>query len=132
MALACQPSLAQTTAETALPTERVRLAINGRPYTLDVDPRTTLLDLLGEHLGLTGSKKGCDQGQCGACTVLVDRQRINSCLALAVMHDGDEITTIEGLAPAGGLHPMQARSSAMTDCNAGPTSQSDLPSLEPV
>ena len=105
--LACRPALAETTAETALPTERVRLAINGRPYTLDVDPCTTLLDLLREHLGLTGSKKGCDQGQCGACTVLVNGQRINSCLALAVMHDGDEITTIEGLAPAGGLHPMQ-------------------------
>jgi xanthine dehydrogenase YagT iron-sulfur-binding subunit len=105
--LACGPALAETTAETALPTERVRLAINGRPYTLDVDPRTTLLDLLREHLGLTGSKKGCDQGQCGACTVIVNGQRINSCLALAVMHDGDEITTIEGLAPAGGLHPMQ-------------------------
>jgi xanthine dehydrogenase YagT iron-sulfur-binding subunit len=108
LVLACQPAPAQTTAEAALPTERVRLTINGRRYALDLDPRTTLLDMLREHLGLTGSKKGCDQGQCGACTVLVNRQRINSCLALAVMHDGDEITTIEGLAPEDALHPMQA------------------------
>jgi xanthine dehydrogenase YagT iron-sulfur-binding subunit len=108
LVVACGPALAQTTAEAALPSERVRLTINGRQYALDVDPRTTLLDALREHLGLTGSKKGCDQGQCGACTVLVNGQRINSCLALAVMHDGDEITTIEGLAPVGALHPMQA------------------------
>jgi xanthine dehydrogenase YagT iron-sulfur-binding subunit len=67
-----------------------------------------LLDALREHLGLTGSKKGCDQGQCGACTILVNGQRINGCLALAVMHDGDEITTIEGLGSEGALHPMQA------------------------
>src|SRR5947207_9117064 len=86
----------------------VRLKINGRDYALDVDPRTTLLDLLREQLQLTGSKKGCDHGQCGACTVLVNGRRINSCLTLAVMHDGDEITTIEGLANGEELHPVQA------------------------
>jgi xanthine dehydrogenase YagT iron-sulfur-binding subunit len=106
--LASSPALAET-AETPLgQSERVRLTINGRPYALDLDPRTTLLDALREHLGLTSSKKGCDQGQCGACTIIVNGQRINSCLALAVMHDGDEITTIEGLAEEGALHPMQA------------------------
>jgi xanthine dehydrogenase YagT iron-sulfur-binding subunit len=86
----------------------VGLQINGRAHTLTLDPRTTLLDALREHLGLTGTKKGCDQGQCGACTVIVNGQRINSCLTLAVMHAGDEITTIEGLANDDGLHPMQA------------------------
>ena len=86
----------------------VGLHVNGRPHTLTLDPRTTLLDTLREHLGLTGSKKGCDQGQCGACTVIVNGQRIDSCLTLAVMHDGDEVTTIEGLASDRGLHPMQA------------------------
>ena len=89
-------------------TERVQLTINGGRYVLDLDPRTTLLDALREHLRLTGSKKGCDQGQCGACTILVNGRRINGCLALAVMHDGDEITTIEGLASGDALHPMQA------------------------
>jgi xanthine dehydrogenase YagT iron-sulfur-binding subunit len=84
------------------------LQINGRPRVLTVDPRTTLLDALREHLALTGTKKGCDQGQCGACTVFVNGQRINSCLTLAVMHADDEITTIEGLADGGDLHPMQA------------------------
>ncbi|MBB3145889.1 xanthine dehydrogenase YagT iron-sulfur-binding subunit [Phyllobacterium trifolii] len=84
------------------------LNINLRNYSVGVDPRTTLLDVLRNHLGLTGSKKGCDHGQCGACTVLVDGQRINSCLTLAVMHDGDVITTIEGLAKGTDLHPMQA------------------------
>jgi xanthine dehydrogenase YagT iron-sulfur-binding subunit len=82
--------------------------VNGRAQTLTLDPRTTLLDALREHLRLTGSKKGCDQGQCGACTVIVNGQRINSCLTLAVMHDGDEVITIEGLATDHGLHPMQA------------------------
>jgi xanthine dehydrogenase YagT iron-sulfur-binding subunit len=86
----------------------VEIQVNGRPHTLTVDPRTTLLDALREHLGLTGTKKGCDQGQCGACTTIVNGQRINSCLTLAVMHAGDEITTIEGLANDDGLHPMQA------------------------
>jgi xanthine dehydrogenase YagT iron-sulfur-binding subunit len=107
--LAASPALAEATAEVeALPSETVRLTVNGRRHALDLDPRTTLLDALREHLALTGSKKGCDQGQCGACTVIVNGQRINSCLALAVMHDGDEITTIEGLAEEGALHPMQA------------------------
>jgi xanthine dehydrogenase YagT iron-sulfur-binding subunit len=94
--------------EITLTNKNVRLTVNGRQYALDLDPRTTLLDALREHLGLTGTKKGCDQGQCGACTVIVNGERINSCLALAVMHDGDEITTIEGLAEDGDLHPMQA------------------------
>ncbi len=84
------------------------LTINGRPEQLTVDPRTTLLDLLRENLHLTGTKKGCDHGQCGACTVLVNGRRINSCLSFAVMHDGDKITTIEGLATGAQLHPMQA------------------------
>ena len=87
---------------------KVNLNINGKSYALDVDPRVTLLDALRERLQLTGSKKGCDHGQCGACTVLVNGRRINSCLTLAVMHEGDEITTIEGLANGEELHPMQA------------------------
>jgi xanthine dehydrogenase YagT iron-sulfur-binding subunit len=81
--------------------------VNGRHQTLTLDLRTTLLDALREHLALTGTKKGCDQGQCGACTVIVNGQRINSCLTLAVMHADDEITTIEGLANGDDLHPMQ-------------------------
>jgi xanthine dehydrogenase YagT iron-sulfur-binding subunit len=88
--------------------EHVWFRINGRAYALDLDPRTTLLDAMREHLALTGTKKGCDQGQCGACTVIVNGQRINSCLTLAVMHADDEITTIEGLANGDDLHPMQA------------------------
>ena len=85
----------------------VSLTINGRLYALALDPRTTLLDLLREHLDLTGTKKGCDQGQCGACTVLIDGRRANSCLTFAAMHDGAQITTIEGLATNGKLHPLQ-------------------------
>jgi xanthine dehydrogenase YagT iron-sulfur-binding subunit len=109
LALAAPPSLQDAAAQEApSPSEHVRLTINGRRYAVDLDPRTTLLDALREHFGLTGSKKGCDQGQCGACTIIVNGQRINSCLALAVMHDGDEITTIEGLAEEGALDPMQA------------------------
>jgi xanthine dehydrogenase YagT iron-sulfur-binding subunit len=88
--------------------QTVALTVNGRPHVLDLDPRTTLLDALREHLALTGTKKGCDQGQCGACTVIVNGQRINSCLTLAMMHAGDEIVTIEGLAQRDDLHPMQA------------------------
>jgi xanthine dehydrogenase YagT iron-sulfur-binding subunit len=84
-----------------------RLKINGTEHAVSLDPRTTLLDALREHLDLTGSKKGCDHGQCGACTVLVNGRRINSCLSLAVVHEGDEITTIEGLAQAEQLHPVQ-------------------------
>jgi xanthine dehydrogenase YagT iron-sulfur-binding subunit len=85
----------------------VKLKINGKDYTLDVDPRVTLLDALRERLHLTGSKKGCDHGQCGACTVLINGRRINSCLSLVVMHEGEEITTIEGLANGEELHPVQ-------------------------
>ena len=86
----------------------VRLTVNGQHHSLDLDTRTTLLDALREHLHLTGTKKGCDHGQCGACTVIVDGRRINSCLTLAVMHDGDTVTTIEGLGTPDRLHPMQA------------------------
>jgi len=86
----------------------VTMRINGKPHTLSLDTRTTLLDALREHLHLTGTKKGCDHGQCGACTVLVDGRRINSCLTLAVMHEGAEVTTIEGLGTPDRLHPMQA------------------------
>jgi xanthine dehydrogenase YagT iron-sulfur-binding subunit len=89
------------------PSATVTLQINGRSHQLTLDSRTTLLDALREHLALTGSKKGCDHGQCGACTVLIDGRRINSCLTLAVMHDGQSVTTIEGLAEGETLHPMQ-------------------------
>ncbi len=86
----------------------VRLTVNGVSHELELDTRTSLLDLLRERLQLTGSKKGCDHGQCGACTVLIDGRRANACLALAVAHDGAEITTVEGLSgPAGELHPLQ-------------------------
>jgi xanthine dehydrogenase YagT iron-sulfur-binding subunit len=85
----------------------VSLTINGSVHSLSLDPRTTVLELLREHLDLTGTKKGCDQGQCGACTILMDGRRINSCLTFAAMHDGAEITTIEGLAVNGALHPLQ-------------------------
>jgi xanthine dehydrogenase YagT iron-sulfur-binding subunit len=90
------------------PAYSVALTVNGRPYRLTVDPRTSLLDLLREHVQLTGTKKGCDHGQCGACTVLVNGRRITSCLTLAVMHDGDDIVTIEGLGSPDALHPLQA------------------------
>ena len=94
----------------------VTLQVNGQRRLLGVDARTTLLDALREGLGLTGAKKGCDHGQCGACTVLVDRRRTLSCLCLAVMAEGSEIVTIEGLSPPGGdLHPMQQ---AFIDCDA--------------
>mgnify|MGYP004459114049 FL=1 len=84
-----------------------KLTINGTEQRLDLDPRTTLLDALRHHLGLTGSKKGCDHGQCGACTVMVNGRRINACLTLACMHDGDEVTTIEGIGQPGNLSPLQ-------------------------
>jgi xanthine dehydrogenase YagT iron-sulfur-binding subunit len=87
---------------------KVNLDINGQRYSLELDTRTTLLDALREQLQLTGTKKGCDHGQCGACTVMLDGQRINSCLTLAVMHDGGHVTTIEGLGTPDKLHPMQA------------------------
>jgi xanthine dehydrogenase YagT iron-sulfur-binding subunit len=84
------------------------ITVNGQVHAVNLDPRTSLLDLLREQLRLTGTKKGCDHGQCGACTVLINGQRINSCLTLAVMHDGDTVTTVEGLSQGGELHPMQA------------------------
>ena len=92
-------------ADVAVP---VTLRINGNEHRLRLDPRTTLLDCLREHVVLTGTKKGCDHGQCGACTVHVNGRRVNSCLSLAVMHADDEITTIEGIGQPGGLHPMQS------------------------
>lgn len=108
-------SAGQARAQTAVPftsSSRVniptRLHINGREVTLDLDPRMTLLDALRHRLELTGSKKGCDHGQCGACTVLVNGRRINACLTLAVMHEGDEIVTIEGLSDGDVMHSMQA------------------------
>ncbi|XDV55090.1 aldehyde dehydrogenase iron-sulfur subunit PaoA [Bradyrhizobium sp. LLZ17] len=96
-----QPKLTQ-------PGLAVSFEVNGKPCSLQLDPRTTLLDALREHLNLTGTKKGCDHGQCGACTVIVNGVRINSCLTLAVMHEGDKVTTIEGLGQPDRLHPMQA------------------------
>ncbi len=93
----------------------VTLLINKKKHSLKLDPRTTLLDCLRENLNITGTKKGCDHGQCGACTVHVNGRRVNSCLTLAVMHDGDEITTIEGLGQPDNLHPLQ---SAFVDCDA--------------
>ena len=92
---------AQSTAKTAI-------EVNGKKHQLQLDTRVTLLDALREHLHLTGTKKGCDHGQCGACTVLINGRRVNSCLTLAVMHDGDRVTTIEGLGTPAKLHPMQA------------------------
>jgi xanthine dehydrogenase YagT iron-sulfur-binding subunit len=90
-----------------VPPQAVNLRINGNSYELSLEPRTTLLDALREVIGLSGTKKGCDRGQCGACTVLVDGKRINSCLTLAIMQEGKDITTIEGLAQADALHPIQ-------------------------
>jgi len=100
------------TAKDAIP---VTLRVNGKKYDLRIDPRTTLLDCLREHLHLTGSKKGCDHGQCGACTVHINGRRQLSCLSLAALHEGDEITTIEGLGQPEKMHPMQA---AFVTCDA--------------
>jgi xanthine dehydrogenase YagT iron-sulfur-binding subunit len=91
-----------------VPASRVALNVNGKSHALELDNRTSLLDALREHLLLTGTKKGCDHGQCGACTVLVNGERINSCLTLAVMHDGAKVTTIEGLGSPARLHLLQA------------------------
>jgi xanthine dehydrogenase YagT iron-sulfur-binding subunit len=99
---------AQTSAAGPRVVSKVSLRVNGSARELELDARTTLLDALREHLQLTGTKKGCDQGQCGACTVVVDGRRINSCLTLAVMHQGASVTTIEGLGTPASLHPMQA------------------------
>ncbi len=87
---------------------QITIRVNGTEHSVDLDPRMSLLDLLRERLGLTGSKKGCDHGQCGACTVLLDGRRVNACLALAAAQDGAEVTTVEGLARDGSLHPLQA------------------------
>jgi xanthine dehydrogenase YagT iron-sulfur-binding subunit len=104
-----QPATATSAAARhAPPASRITLTVNDTARALDVTPWTTLLDALRECLGLTGTKKGCDHGQCGACTVLVDGRRINSCLTLAVMHAGKQITTVEGLAEGDALHPVQA------------------------
>ncbi|MCX4647003.1 MULTISPECIES: (2Fe-2S)-binding protein [unclassified Streptomyces] len=97
----------EAAAATAAPTSRVALSVNGRRHTFTVDNRTSLLDLLREHLELTGSKKGCNAGACGACTVLVDGRRVNSCLTLAVRLDGAKVTTIEGIGTEDKLHPLQ-------------------------
>jgi len=99
---------AQGAATEAPVTARVTLDVNGTSHALELDTRTSLLDALREHLHLTGTKKGCDQGQCGACTVLINGRRVVSCLSLALMHDGAKVTTIEGLGTPGSLHPMQA------------------------
>ncbi|SFO17255.1 xanthine dehydrogenase YagT iron-sulfur-binding subunit [Variovorax sp. PDC80] len=93
---------------TNMPPTRLSLQVNGQSHALELDTRTTLLDALREHLHLTGTKKGCDHGQCGACTVLLDGRRINSCLTLAVMHEGAQVTTIEGLGTPQAMHPLQA------------------------
>jgi xanthine dehydrogenase YagT iron-sulfur-binding subunit len=106
--LACAQGAEPAAATPAPVTAKVALRVNGQRRELELDTRTTLLDMLREHLRLTGTKKGCDQGQCGACTVIVDGRRINSCLSLAVMHEGAEVTTIEGLGTPDKLHPLQA------------------------
>lgn len=105
MSLGREPA---TPANREVPTMPVQMTVNGKRAAITLDPRTTLLDALREHLRLTGTKKGCDHGQCGACTVIVNGQRINSCLSLAVQHEGDKVTTIEGLGTPEKLHPMQA------------------------
>jgi xanthine dehydrogenase YagT iron-sulfur-binding subunit len=113
-AAAAAPAEAEAQAKGAAPALRlpvlskVSFSVNGKAHAIELDTRTTLLDALREHLQLTGTKKGCDHGQCGACTVIVEGRRINSCLTLAVMHEGDRITTIEGLGTPANLHPMQA------------------------
>lgn len=106
--LATQTPAAEPTATPAPGTIPIALNVNGKVHNLNLDPRTTLLDALRENLNLPGTKKGCDHGQCGACTVHVNGRRVNSCLSLAAMHPHDEILTIEGLGQPGNLHPMQA------------------------
>ncbi|RZJ19785.1 MAG: aldehyde dehydrogenase iron-sulfur subunit [Haliea sp.] len=102
-----QAAPAQVPSSASLPAARVAFEVNGQAQSLELDTRTTLLDALRETLKLTGTKKGCDHGQCGACTVIVDGRRINSCLTLAVMHEGAKITTVEGLGSLQRMHPMQ-------------------------
>jgi xanthine dehydrogenase YagT iron-sulfur-binding subunit len=101
------PASAATDARAAMDARPVRLVVNGQPQTLNIEPRVTLLDALREYLGYTGTKKGCDRGQCGACTVMVNDRRVNSCLTLAMSCEGDRITTIEGLGSASAMHPLQ-------------------------
>ncbi|MGI4858620.1 MAG: (2Fe-2S)-binding protein [Janthinobacterium lividum] len=101
------PAITAAPAPVAEGSVPVQFTVNGRQVSVQVDVRTTLLDTLRETLALTGTKKGCDHGQCGACTVHVNGRRVNSCMSFAVMHDGDEVTTIEGLGQPGNLHPMQ-------------------------
>jgi xanthine dehydrogenase YagT iron-sulfur-binding subunit len=101
-----------------VPQHRVPFNVNGRDYDLTLDPRVTLLDVLREHLDLTGTKKGCDRGQCGACTVLVDGRRVNSCLTLAVALDGARVVTVEGLARGGALHAVQEAFVTLTASSA--------------
>ena len=108
VAVATAPSVASAQAATSVPSLKVSFTVNGQVRDLELDTRATLLDALREGLHLAGTKKGCDHGQCGACTVIVDGRRINSCLTLAVMHEGDSITTVEGLGTPEQLHPMQA------------------------
>jgi xanthine dehydrogenase YagT iron-sulfur-binding subunit len=103
-----QPEKINTSPSNSKDAIPVSLQVNGKKYDLRIDPRTTLLDCLREHLHLTGSKKGCDHGQCGACTVHINGRRVNSCLCFAAMYQGDEITTIEGIGQPENLHPMQA------------------------
>lgn len=114
MGLTTIPSQAEELTGAQHATVRLQLQINGERKTLEIDPRTTLLDALREHLELYGSKKGCDQGQCGACTVHINGRRTLACLSLAIAHQHDEITTIEGLAGGDELHPMQA---AFMECD---------------
>ena len=104
-ATAAEPPAAQNASQAPV---ALRLKVNGKPVSLDIDPRQSLLDVLREKLALTGTKKGCNQGACGACTVLAGTRRINACLALAAMYDGADITTVEGLATGDQLHPLQA------------------------
>jgi xanthine dehydrogenase YagT iron-sulfur-binding subunit len=103
-----QGAVSSALAPRSLTTVKVSMTVNGEGRSLELDVRTTLLDALREHLHLTGTKKGCDHGQCGACTVIVDGRRINSCLTLAVQQEGSSVTTIEGLGEPGNLHPLQA------------------------
>jgi xanthine dehydrogenase YagT iron-sulfur-binding subunit len=110
-----EPAPGRTAASVMENAVDVRLNVNGKDYALKLDPRTTLLDCLREHLHLTGSKKGCDHGQCGACTVHINGRRVNSCLSFAAMHEGDEITTVEGIGQPETLHPVQA---AFVTCDA--------------
>ena len=107
-AMATQAAPSASASASAIPRAKLTLNVNGQPHSLDLDTRTTLLDALREHLHLGGTKKGCDHGQCGACTVIADGRRINACLSLAVMHDGGQITTIEGLGTPQNMHPLQA------------------------